>query len=118
MSGQNYINISAFERDSFIYRIVSIRRLFDSFAGKVNVLVKPKRWQDPFENFILRADQVYGQCWTLQTASDAMWRIYSPNAEAVRIRSTVRRLLESLNSDRGSTANTESFIGRVRYLNN
>lgn len=81
-------------------------------------MVKPNKWQDPFENFILRADRVYGQCWTLQTASDAMWRIYSPNAEAVRIRSTVRRLLESLNSDRGSTANTEAFIGRVRYLNN
>jgi hypothetical protein len=118
MFGQNYINISASERDSFIYRIVSLRRLFDLFAGEANVLVKPSKWQDPFENFILRADRVYGQCWTLQKASDAMWRIYSPNAEAVRIRSTVRRLLESLNADRGSTANTQAFIGRVRYLNN
>lgn len=118
MFGQNYINISACERDSFIYRIVSLRRLFDLFAGEANVLVKPSKWQDPFENFILRADRIYAQCWTLQKASDAMWRIYSPNAKAVRIRSTVRRLLESLNADRASTAYTEAFIGRVRYLNN
>jgi len=116
MFGQNYINILASERDSFIYRIISLRQLFDLFAGEANVLVKPSKWQDPFENFILRADRVYGQCWTLQAASDAMWRIYSPNADAVRIRSTVRRLLESLNEDRGSTAHTEAFIGRVRYL--
>lgn len=85
-------------------------------ANEANVLVKPSKWEDPFENFILRADKIYGQCWTLQTASDAMWRIYSPNADAVRIRSTVRRLLESLTQARGSSAGTETFIGKARYL--
>lgn len=82
------------------------------------MLVRPSKWEDPFENFILRADSVYGQCWTLQRSSDAMWRIYSPKVDAVRIRSTARRLLESLNQIRGSSGHREAFIGRVRYLNN
>jgi hypothetical protein len=47
-----------------------------------------------------------------------MWRIYSPNADAVRIRSTVRRLLESLTQARSSSADTEAFIGKVKYLSN
>jgi hypothetical protein len=45
-----------------------------------------------------------------------MWRIYSPASNAVRIRSSIRRLVESLNGWRGPWAIQEAFIGRVRYL--
>lgn len=85
----------------------------------------------PFENFILKCpiqlpdgkhvaigsrDQFYGQCWTLQSASDAMWRIYSPNSNAVRLRTTIRKLASSLWEHCGELAPNEAFIGRVRYL--
>lgn len=95
--------------------------------------MKPKKWEDPFENFILRSrlqlptgehatigfrEKFYGQCWTLQRASDAIWRIYSPRSDAVPIRSTVRKLAESLSRCRGDWARVEVFIGRVRFLSN
>lgn len=133
MDTKNYLYIPQPSRDSFIYRITSLPHLFALFEKKQNILVKPKKWEDPFENFILRSkvrlqngeiaalafhDQLYGQCWTLQSASDAMWRIYSPNADAVRLRTTVRKLAESLNKSCGEWGHVEAFIGRVKYLPN
>lgn len=130
MDDDNYIEIPREMRSKHIYRIVSIERLFELFENRQNVLVKPKKWQDPFENFILRAetrlqtgqlarfafhDQFYGQCWTLQSASDAMWRIYSPAGDAVRVRSTIRTVAESLSRELGDYAQIRAFIGKVRY---
>lgn len=131
MDDKNFIDISPTLRRSFVYRIVPVHRLFELFENKQNVLVKPKMWEDPFENFILQSnvklstgqlatldirDQLYGQCWTLHSASDAMWRIYSPKGNAVRIRSTVQALAESLGRACGSLSYVEAFIGRVKYL--
>jgi hypothetical protein len=133
MDDRNYLNIAPRSRDGFIYRVTSVPRLFALFETKQNVLVKPKKWEDPFENFILRAkvrlqtgelaglafhDQIYGQCWTLHAASDAMWRIYSPKADAVRLRTTVRKLAESLSRTCGEWDHIEAFIGKVKYLPN
>jgi hypothetical protein len=130
ITDSNYLDIPTAGRDAFIYRIIKTRYLLKLLSAGKNVLVKPKLWDDPFENFILQShfiwkgepviiaarDYFYGQCWTLQRASDAIWRIYSPNSTAVRIRSTIRRLAESLSSWRGNWAAQEPFIGRVRYL--
>ncbi|HLQ25723.1 MAG TPA: DUF2971 domain-containing protein [Acidiferrobacterales bacterium] len=133
MDDNNYIDISPTLRAGFVYRIISVDQLFELFEKKQNVLVKPKKWEDPFENFILRSkvklstgdvatlgvrDQFFGQCWTLHSASDAMWRIYSPNANAVRIRSTVRKLADSLIHACGALSYVEAFIGKVKYLPN
>jgi len=133
MDDCNYLDIPPPSRNGFIYRITSVPHLLALFEKKQNVLVKPKKWEDPFENFILRSkvrletgelatlafhDQLYGQCWTLHSASDAMWRIYSPNADAVRIRTTVRKLAESLSQSCGEWDHIEAFIGKVKYLPN
>jgi len=55
----------------------------------------------------------FGQCWTRHAASDAMWRIYSPESDGVRIRSTPQKLMESLDSAYGASPR---FIGRVQYM--
>jgi hypothetical protein len=129
VDNSNYLDIP--NRDTRVYRIISEKRLFELFALKKNVLVKPKKWKDPWENCILGCDlqlrngekarfhfqdNLYGQCWTLQSASDAMWQIYSPNSDALRVRSTVRKLADSLWRCRGKWAPREVFIGRVQYL--
>jgi hypothetical protein len=90
--------------------------------------VKPKKWDDPFENFILTravaAKQgmypninvqanFYGQCWTELKESDAIWRIYSPDKNGVKVKTTIGKLLKSLVK---ATSNGECFIGRVSYL--
>jgi hypothetical protein len=117
MNTNNSLYISSSAYDEFIYRIISVPRLFELFDSKQNVLVKPGKWEDPFENFILRSEQIYGQCWTFQSTSDAMWRIYSPKSDAVRIRSTIRRLFDSLSQSQ-CLGQGEVFIGGVQYLPN
>lgn len=127
----NFLYLSASQRSAFVYRIMPVKRVFELFESRQNVLVKPKNWEDPFENFILKCpvmfsdgtlapiplrDQTYGQCWTFQKASDAMWRIYSPKSDAVRLRSTVDKLFASLWGRFGKRSSSEAFVGRVRYL--
>lgn len=114
--------------DRYIYRIVSVARLFELFATGKNVLVAPHKWDDPYENLRRRFEPqivhygVYGQCWTLHSASDAMWRIYSsfsgPDCfqSAVRIRSTVHTLFNSLQVVSSSTKGHSAFIGKIQYL--
>lgn len=113
-----YLRIRAAARNDYIYRIISVQRLFELFENKNNVLVAPAKWDDPFENFILRSQRVYGQCWTLQRASDAMWRIYSPNADAVRVRSTAGTVAQSLRFALNDKLQGDVYIGRVRYVPN
>ena len=114
-----------------IYRIFPRMRFLQLFQEKRNALVLPTKWDDPFENVFLRADvinsqgergsfsfhdDVYGQCWTLETSSDAMWQIYSRNKDAVRVRSTVGKLVSSLRDIQGDGADSTCFIGRVKYV--
>lgn len=130
---ENYLNLSESEIDKPVYRIIPIDRLCQMFSEKTNVLVSPKKWDDPFENFIMRStlefgngefgsigfcDNFYGQCWTTHKASDAMWRIYSHDTEGVRIRTTIRKLLESLKQNQDEWVNSQCFIGKVKYLPN
>lgn len=129
----NYLNLSDSELDKPVYRIISIDRLEQLFNTKTNVLVSPEKWDDPFENFILKSkiklddgeignigfcNDYYAQCWTTHKASDAMWRIYSQDSKGVRIRTTVRKLAESLSIDLKESKNTQCFIGKVKYLRN
>ena len=55
MDDRNYLNIPPSYRGGFIYRIISVPHLFALFEKKQNILVKPKNWEDPFENFILES---------------------------------------------------------------
>jgi hypothetical protein len=133
LNTNNFINIDLDIKDQYIYRIISVERLIELFKNKQNVLVSPKKWEDPFENFILNAkaklpdgeivdfgfrDDFYGQCWTRHKASDAMWRIYSPESNGVRIRTTIQKLAHSLASGLQPWQNVRCFIGKVKYLNN
>jgi len=117
-------------RRTNIYRVFPRNRFFELFEEQKNALVRPTMWEDPFENFILRSpvrtaagetgefafhEDVYGQCWTVKKRSDAMWRIYSPKTDAVRVRTTVGRLIDSLCAASKSVTNDGCFIGKVDY---
>ena len=52
---KNYININREEQNKAIYRVFSVDRLLKLFEKKENVLVKPKLWDDPFENFMMNS---------------------------------------------------------------
>jgi hypothetical protein len=58
----------------------------------------------------------YGQCWTLNKASDAMWRIYSHDHRGIRIKSTVKKLVASLYNSGVYRPDMFCVIGKVEYL--
>jgi hypothetical protein len=131
MSYRNYINLTEEQLDKPVYRIMSLSRLEQVMRDKKIALVKPRKWDDPFENALLAAsfstnsgehvgfaakDAVYGQCWTLHRETDAMWRIYSHDKDGVRVTSTPRKLLEALRKTDQTYADVRAFIGKVSYL--
>lgn len=132
MGYQNYINITSEEKENKIYRVMSVHKLVELFKTQQNTISRPHLWDDPFENYILKGrgksrtgetfsfgmrDSVYGQCWTSIKESDAMWRIYSPDKNGVKIKTTIRKLFESLyNSDPPNNKDVSCFIGKVEYF--
>ena len=127
---RNILDIEDIDRP--IYRIMSIDCLLKGLQTNELTLTRIRRWNDPFEAFLLRAkgrlptgelvslsgihDQYFGQCWTLNEDSDAMWRIYSPKTDAVKIRTTPRKLFDSIYDTSESAAPIKFFLGLVRYL--
>ncbi|RZG72281.1 DUF2971 domain-containing protein [Acinetobacter sp. WCHAc060025] len=131
MSYKNYINLTDDLLDKPIYRIMPIHRFLQLLEEKKLTLVKPKKWDDPFENTLLNCtfetsdgekgsfsakNSVYGQCWTFHRETDAMWRIYSHNKDGVRVTTTPRKLLTALQTAEPNHHNLKCFIGKVSYL--
>jgi hypothetical protein len=115
-----------------IYRIFTLERLLETIFHKQLTLVRPHLWDDPFENALFKivrmqdrgGNQIslealrkclYGQCWTLESESDSLWKIYSPNKTGVRAKTTVGKLLSALWSVRDKFSHTCYFIGKVAY---
>ena len=126
-----FLNLTEKEYDKPVFRIVSIPRLIELFKNEINVLVHPRLWEDPYENFILESKvrrqsgkieqydfhkSIYGQCWSLHRASDAMWRIYSADCKGIRIKTTIRKLLRSLYDGGTHKPSWSCVVGKVQYL--
>jgi hypothetical protein len=129
----NLIFISNKDLDKSIYRVFSYDRLKEIFDYKKLSLIKPKKWDDPFENFILNSlgnyedgsgiqnvfrNNYYGQCWSFSKENDAMWRIYSPNKDGIKVKTTIRKLYTQLLESSTLTQKTyypSLFIGKVKY---
>lgn len=110
-----------FEKKS-VYRVFRLGRFLELLKQRENTLVRAALWEDPWEECwsglvrkrlgaSLPAD-VFGQCWTTSKESDAMWRVYAPLRDGVKIRTTVAVLRESI-----SDANMRYRAGvwKVRY---
>lgn len=125
-----YIHLKKGDTASDVYRIVSCERFLQMLKDGNNGLVRPHMWDDPFENFILNGmavagdgtkakigfrNQLYGQCWSLHKEVDLMWRAYSPEKMAVKLRSNIGVLFRTLYSCAGKYRDISCFIGRVQY---
>jgi hypothetical protein len=128
---RNYINVKYEDLDQPIYRIFSKSRFIELFTTKKLTLVKPKLWDDPFENFIMNAtgktndglkfkvgfrEKYYGQCWTTKRESDAMWRIYSHDTTGIKVKTTIRKLFNALYVQSDKFKDISCFIGKVQYF--
>ena len=132
MPYENYLNLDKSELEKPVYRIMSVNRLLQCLEERSLALVPPKRWDDPFENYLLSAsvrlsstgevgemhemrEKVYGQCWTQHRETDAMWRIYSSDTNGAKVRTTPRKLLEALKHTNSRFGDVTCFIGKVQY---
>ena len=128
----NYLNIEEKDYDKPIYRVFKLEHFLESMFTKTLVLTLPKLWDDPFENYVLNSpiieknggisffgfrDDLYGQCWTLHKETDAMWRIYSPNKNGVKVKTTIKKLYNSLydSQKENKQRDISCFIGKVIY---
>lgn len=116
------------DREKSLYRIIPFDSLLQMLTEKKNTLVSISKWEDVYENFMLKEKFIYkgkiksiseftsryfGQCWTTKASSDAMWRIYSPDKKSVRIKTTVGRLWDSINTEDNAD---KYLIGKVQYI--
>jgi len=116
-----------------LYRYITFERLAAILTQNEMELFRTSSWDDPYENFLHRVrvpignyftslkefeGMSYGQCWTLAEETDAMWRIYSPTLQAVKIRTTVSKLAEASRSEtKYKPLSTRSrVVGAVKYL--
>ena len=93
---RNLVNLTRAVLGTKVYRIYPLERFEAMLASRIDAVVSPTKWADPFENAFLERTSVmagpsgpliplknlatdwYGQCWSLREESDAMWRIYCP----------------------------------------
>ena len=115
-----------------IFRVFSRKWLLEMFRSKQLALRPPHKWDDPFENFLLKCNvtilghqnqslagvikNYYGQCWSLNHETDATWRIYSPNKDGVRVSTTVGRMLRSIYNPNDPFRLQSYHIGSVAYI--
>lgn len=128
---KNIIRISNAELNKPIYRVFSKRWLIDALTKKKNTLVKPSMWDDPFENFIFKStvqtnqgelaldtirENYYGQCWTLtEEETDALWRIYSPNKDGFRVKTTIGKIFDAFYNLSDKWAMIAFYVGKIQY---
>lgn len=124
--------LNGLDLDKPIYKYIPLKYVLDMFKTKKLYMSKVKSWEDTYENFFLKqefrvfdkmlkadhiADQIYGQSWTLLNESDAMWRIYSnikkTNEVAIKVKTTSRKLFDTIYTDDACMATTS--IGRGEY---
>lgn len=131
----DYLDINAINLDlsEEIFRIFNFDYFLNDLKEKKLTLVRPHKWQDPFENFLLNSvgeledgrlvsfenirDVYYGQCWSLKKECDGLWRSYKGNSEfAIKVKSTTRKLFELTYDINYDFHNLSYFIGKVEYV--
>lgn len=124
--------LNELDENDIIYRFIEVDRFFEMIEKKKLILVKPRKWDDPFEDFLSKAivinskgirirfnvtNDFYGQCWTLKGECDGMWRNYASLDDGVRIECKTLRLLEVIYDKNNRSSGLSCFIGRVIYPN-
>lgn len=103
-----FIYMNSNEIDKPIFKVLKFDYLLDMFLTKRNTLLNPSNWDDPYENLFLNSEvefksglclkselgkSIFCQSWSSLKESDAMWRIYSPDNNSVKISTTPRKII-------------------------
>ena len=129
---QNVLN--GLNLDAPIYKFIPYKYLKTLIQGELYIN-KVSSWEDVYENFLFKASfmledktsidakdltsGIFGQSWTSEDETDAMWRIYSDVKSedigdcAVRVKTTARKLFDAIYTNDKCMATT--YIGNVDY---
>ncbi|MDP2023973.1 MAG: DUF2971 domain-containing protein [Hydrogenophaga sp.] len=100
-----------------LYRIVPFERAVQLFTRRTLYFSSPRAWDDPYEVAVehSHSNSMFAQCWSSKSMSDAMWRIYSPNALGIRIGTTRQRIHSELTKALKAGQIGKFSIKDVRY---
>lgn len=106
--------------DTQLFRFFPIGRFFEMVRTRSIWLCRPRKWDDPFENFLERipvykalSSGFFGQCWTLNCERDTYWRNFCSIESGVRVETTAGRLIRAVWVH--PHPNLQCSVGRVQY---
>ncbi|MDF1617322.1 DUF2971 domain-containing protein [Petrocella sp. FN5] len=116
--------------DKKIYRIFDIERFEQMLLDNANIFVAPRLWDDPYEDILysifkdndeiffdykVNRHALFGQCWTTNEDSDAMWRIYSQRNRGVKVEVKLRDYHDYLEVNSNGSG-SRVLVSKVEYL--
>jgi len=131
-------HIESFEGSDFITRIIKFEHLTSMIIDEKLKFPKIATWDDTYENFLFKSsfnvggnnlgnifnkfnfkDRYFGLCWSYWEETDALWRIYSPNNDRVKITINVGKLYDLIIDFFMNQEEQEIIpgIGRIVYIN-
>ncbi|WP_419879195.1 DUF2971 domain-containing protein [Brevibacillus centrosporus] len=107
-----------------LYRYMTLPQFMAIIENRSLYLPNISDWEDTWEAALLKTptqisgktvlpsysswEDMHGQCWTLSSESDALWRIYSPNREGIMVKTTAKKFKKISEFKR-------ALLGKVRY---
>lgn len=112
-------NVSSIQsKEEYVYRFLPLRYFLQLLDNRSLFFPRVSTWEDPYELFLFKqrfidtkgmpisvlsqSEHIFGQCWTTQRDSDALWRIYSPDLMSVRIKTTASRIKSFVEKNQGN----------------
>lgn len=108
-----------------LYRYITFSQFVSLVEKRQVYLTRITNWNDPWEAALEKVPTLmddgtpklplyshhmdtFGQCWTLKEESEAMWNIYSPNRDGVKIKTSASKIfsIEGL---------TQGILAKVEY---
>lgn len=88
----------------YIYRYLPFERFLEVMHKKQLAFLSPKKWNDPFDNFLFKYEiqnkdnsflnKLFVGCFTLNPHSQAYWKTYAPEGYSVRLQFETRKLFD------------------------
>lgn len=110
-----------------VYRYCSLTEALSLFERGSWQFKRPSAWRDPYEKHVGKrlfgsdgpfADiGAFAKCFSLESQSEAMWRLYSAADGLVRLSFGLKHLIDSLQlASHQDRPRPKLFIGRARYM--
>lgn len=105
---QGILRVGGLTDNTRLYRYLGLSQFLSFTENKLTYITKIKQWEDTWEApssklpteqdngkleypIYTLSDDMFGQCWSLNGESDALWRIYSQQKEGILIQTTVKK---------------------------